>query len=310
MKVVQIGYGHLGKWHAEKALITYKENFIGIVEVDESKHEELNHKFPHQIITNNLEDIIKKADAVIIVTPTSFHYELLKKCLERDLHVFCEKPLTESYPQTVEINDILNKRPDLKLQVGHSERFHPVWDQLRSELKEKEVFSLIRRAPFKGRGADVDIVQDLMIHDFDLLFYFLGKAPKSIDAIGTKVVTENYDYVRASLDFGDGQSAEVVASRISTNEQRQMLAVDKKGEVLVDLLSAEFSRSYFDEGEFIVQKSKYDRADHLLEEHQHFKKLIDTNSEPIVGIKDAVIVMKMIDMTVRSLISGERVFWQ
>ena len=161
-----------------------------------------------------------EADAAVIVTPTSFHFELIKTCFKSNLNVFCEKPLTETHAQALEIKEMMRHQGNLKLQVGHSERFHPVWSELKNDLKSAVMFNLTRRAPFKGRGADVNIIQDLMIHDFDLLYYFLGKTPISIDASGLKIVSENLDYVKACLDFGGGQTATVTASRASTQEQR------------------------------------------------------------------------------------------
>ena len=310
MKVIQIGYGHLGRWHAQKALEIFKDNFVGIVEVDKSKHEILQKNYPGQKITDKLDCLIMEADAAIIVTPTSFHFELIKTCFRNNLHVFCEKPLTETHDQALEIKEMMSLQGNLKLQVGHSERFHPVWSELKNDLESAFMFNLTRRAPFKGRGADVNIIQDLMIHDFDLLYYFLGKRPVSIEASGLKIVSENLDYVKASLDFGSGRKANVVASRASTQEQREMIAVTSSGEIAVDLMNMKYSRSSFKKEKFEITESTYQKADHLLEENKYFKQLIMNESEPIVGIRDAEIVMKMIDMTLESVESGEKVFWK
>lgn len=308
--MIQIGYGHLGKWHAQKALEVFKDNFIGIVEVDKSKHEILQKTYPNQRITDKLDSLLPEADAAFIVTPTSFHFELIKTCFKGNLHVFCEKPLTETHDQALEVKKMMSNQGNLKLQVGHSERFHPVWSELKNDLESAVMFNLTRRAPFKGRGADVNIIQDLMIHDFDLLFYFLGKPPVSIDASGLKIVSDNLDYVKAYLDFGCGQTATVIASRVSTQEQREMIAVTSSGEIAVDLMNTKYSRSCFEKDEFKVIDSTYQKADHLLEEHKYFKQLIMKGSKPVVGIEDAEIVMKMIDMTLASVESGEKILWK
>ena len=97
MKVCQVGYGHLGKWHAEKANKVYGSSFHSIIEVDKSKHEEISNKYPNLIVSDKIEDVLQSVKAVIIVTPTIFHFEIIKKALRNGLHVFCEKPLTNNY---------------------------------------------------------------------------------------------------------------------------------------------------------------------------------------------------------------------
>ena len=167
-----------------------------------------------------------------------------------------------------------------------------------------------RRAPFKGRGADVDIVQDLMIHDFDLINYFLKETPIAIKAYGKKVISSNYDYVSAHLYFENNRTAYVSASRVSTHEQREVIAVTKGGELRVDLLNNTIEESSCLGGEFEVKRSDYQRADHLLIEHEYFFKSINNGENTIVNIDDATTVMKMIDLTIKSLNSGETVSWE
>ena len=310
LKIAQIGYGHLGKWHAQKAHKVYGESFVAIVEVDEQRHEEINTAYPDLLVTSDLDEVIPEVDAVIIVTPTSFHFPILEKCINNNLHVFCEKPLTETYEQSIKIKNTLELKSHLKLQAGHSERFHPCWPKLMPSLSRSSMLKLTRRAPYKGRGADVDIVQDLMIHDFDLIYYFLGETPVSIKACGRKLISGNYDYVSAYLTFENNRTAYVTASRVSTDEQREVIAVTETGELRVDLLNNVIEESSCLGGDFVVQQSDYVKADHLLIEHEHFSSSINNGEGTIVNIDDATIVMKMIDLTVRSLISGETIFWE
>jgi predicted dehydrogenase len=310
LKVAQIGYGHLGKWHAQKAKNVYGDNFVAIVEVDESRHEEICKEYPSVKVTSDFDEIINDISAAIIVTPTSFHFSILEKCLQNNLHVFCEKPLTETFNQSEKVKKLLTSRKDLKLQVGHSERFHRCWGELKDSLGNSEMLRLTRRAPYKGRGADVDIVQDLMIHDFDLINYFLEEVPLSIHASGKKIISNNYDYVSAHLTYKGNRSAFVTASRVSTDEQREVIAVLPEGELKVDLLKNEIQRSNCFDGVFSLDSSSYEKSDHLLKEHEYFLKSITENVKPVIGIDDAITVMKMIDLTIKSLESGEIISWE
>ncbi len=309
MKVAQIGFGHLGKWHAEKAKKVYGDNFIAIVEVNETLHEGIKSIYPDLIVTSRLQEVINDLDAAVIVTPTTYHYEIIEECLRNNLHVFCEKPLTETFEQSLRIQDVLESKKDLVLQAGHSERFHPCWARLKGTLESSRMLKLTRRAPFKGRGADVDIVQDLMIHDFDLLYYFFNETPLSISANGAKIISNNLDYVSALLTFSGNRTAFVTASRVSVDEQRELVAVNQNGELKVDLLNNFFEKSICENGSFKKVEHSYQRADHLLVEHQEFFNSITKSNPPVVGIKDATVVMKMIDLTLKSIKSGVEVSW-
>ena len=130
--------GTLGKWHAEKSAKVFGENFKAIVELNTQKHREIKTKFPDVLVTASIDEVFSIVNAVIIATPTSFHFELIKKSLLADKNCFCEKPMTNNFQEAVEISEILASKPDLKFQVGHSERFHEIWGELHLPLSKKK----------------------------------------------------------------------------------------------------------------------------------------------------------------------------
>lgn len=308
-KVALIGYGHLGKWHAEKSASVFGENFKVIVENNKEKHPEIKTKYPHVLVTDSLEEALPLVTAVVIATPTSFHFELIKKVLLADKHCFCEKPMTNTFQEAVEISEILAKKPHLKFQVGHSERFHEVLGELHLPLSKKKLIRIDRLAPFKGRGDDVGIVQDLMIHDFDLISYFWGTAPQSIEAHGKKILGDHWDYVTCTITFNDGRRAVLNASRVSTEEKRSIEAVGDNGEIKIDLLNNKIFKSSPKES-MEIEKSTYTKRDHLLEEQKVFFESIEHNKSPLVNINDGLITMKLIEATQISLDEGTKVYFK
>src|SRR5690606_23223629 len=119
------------------------------------------------------EDLIGQVDLVTVAASTLSHYDVAKTFLENGVHVNVEKPITATVPQAEELIALAQKK-NLKLAVGHIERFNPSVNELRKHIKNPRTIELIRTAPYKARGADVSVLHDLMIHDMDLLFWLSG----------------------------------------------------------------------------------------------------------------------------------------
>lgn len=311
IKVAVIGYGHLGKWHAQKAeafpelaeLKYIVEKFPAGIEAAKIAH-------PNAIVVDDISKAIDDIDAAFVVTPTSFHFEIVEYLLKNNKHVFCEKPLTESTAQALKLKDLL-KNKDLVLQVGHSERFHQAWER---KENYKQFFSspahitLKRVAPFKGRATDVDVVQDLMIHDLDLLVYLFGETPVSVESVGFKMRTNRYDYVSSNFKFKSGHRATITVGRNQTKEVRELEISNKAGTLLVDLMRNEIQEALGNvPGPEFVSLDKYEKRDHLFLEHKHFYDSIINHKAPIVSLEDGLLAVRLIDKVIESVESGREV---
>lgn len=308
IKVAVIGYGHLGKWHAQK-VDHYKEvaELKYIVEKFPSAQEAAKAAHPHATIVSDISECINDIDAGVIVTPTSFHYDIVEYLLKNNKHVFCEKPVTETAEQALRLKEIL-KDKNVVLQVGHSERFHQAWEK-KEELKEffeaPSKITLTRVAPFKGRATDVDVVQDLMIHDLDLLVHLFEEIPTSVDAMGFKMRTNRYDYVSANFKFNSKNRATISVGRNQTTEVRELEISNKAGTLLVDLMRNEIKIARgSEEGPEFVKIENYPKRDHLILEHQHFYDSIINKKPAIVTLEDGIVAVKLIDKVLMSANSG------
>lgn len=311
IKVAIIGYGHLGKWHAQKAeafpemaeLKYIVEKFPAGMEAAKAAH-------PKAVVVDDISKCINDIDAAFVVTPTSFHFELVEYLLKNNKHVFCEKPLTETTSESLKLKELLSGK-DLVLQVGHSERFHQAWERKESYKQFFEApahISLKRVAPFKGRATDVDVVQDLMIHDLDLLVYLFGETPVSVESVGFKMRTNRYDYVSSNFKFKSGHRATITVGRNQTKEVRELEISNKAGTLLVDLMRNEIQEALGSElGPEFVSLDKYEKRDHLLIEHRHFYDSILNHKAPIVSLEDGLLAVKLIDKVIESVTSGREV---
>jgi predicted dehydrogenase len=259
LKIAVIGYGHLGKWHCQKAeSFPHISELKYIVEKFESNIELAKKNHPNATVVRDLNECIDDIDAAFVVTPTSFHFEIVKQLLLKNKHVFCEKPLTEKKSEAKELKQILGTK-NLVLQVGHSERFHNAWQMKENYLdyfKAPAHITLKRVAPFKGRATDVDVVSDLMIHDLDLLVFLFKEIPVSVDAVGYKMRTNKYDYMSANFKFSSGHRATITVGRNQTKEVRELEISNTTGTLLVDLMKNEIieARGSFDGPEFLMKK--------------------------------------------------------
>ncbi len=304
LKTAVIGYGHLGKWHAQKAeAFPEQAELKYIVEKFPAGQEAAAKAHPDVKIVDDISKCIDDIDAAFVVTPTSFHYEIVEYLLKHNKHVFCEKPITETTEQALKLQTLLKSHP-VVLQVGHSERFHQAWER-KEEYKHffdaPAHITLRRVAPFKGRATDVDVVQDLMIHDLDLLVFLFDETPVSVEAMGFKMRTNHYDYVTANFKFKSGNRATITVGRNQTKEVRELEISNHAGTLLVDLMRNEISEALGKEpGPQYVNTGTYEKRDHLLLEHKNFYNSIQNKKDPIISIEDGLTAVRLIDKVLES----------
>jgi predicted dehydrogenase len=91
--------------------------------------------------------------------------------------------------------------------------------------------------PFSGRGIEVDVVIDLMIHDIDILHYLLKATVKEIRAVGLSVLTPFADFANARIEYDNGCVASLTASRVSKEKVRRTRIFQSNGTLTIDYLT-------------------------------------------------------------------------
>lgn len=312
VQVALIGYGHLGKWHAQKAFESRSAELVAIVEPSDAQAKKAKEAYPNVIVVSKLAEIISKIDAALVVTPTSFHFEYLADLIKENKHVFCEKPVVETAAQSDEILKALSSK-NLIVQAGHSERLHLVWEKVKENASffcETGLIHINRLAPFKGRATDVDVVQDLMSHDLDLLLYLFKEKPISLKATGLKIRTTKWDYVQATLSFKSGRQAIITSGRGYVKEVRSFEIINSLGCLYVDLLEGKYSiaDSLKTNPEEYVETFSYEKRDHLKIEQENFYKSILNQTRPIVSFKEGADVVELINKVIESLETKKEIF--
>jgi predicted dehydrogenase len=161
------------------------------------------------------------ADALSIVTPTVTHHALAKPLLEQGKHILVEKPMTDNAGQAAELVS-LARQYDCVLQVGHIERFNPVFNYLQQVAREPRFIESHRLSPYPARSMDIGVVLDLMIHDLDIVLAFVRSPVEHVDAAGVRVLSTSEDIANARLRFANGCVANLTVSRVSPESLRKI----------------------------------------------------------------------------------------
>jgi predicted dehydrogenase len=230
-----IGVGHLGKLHTKMFKQIENCELAGVFDANPEQAKAVSQEFGVPAF-NSIEELLSKVKAVSIAAVTSAHHEIAKKCLQNNVHVFVEKPITTTIEQAEELVEIA-KNNNLKLQVGHIERFNPGLISLESYISEPRFIQTDRLSQFNPRGTDVAVVLDLMIHDIDIILSLIKSNIKQIDANGVAVVSDHIDIANARIQFENGAVANVTASRISQKKMRKMRIFQKDHYISLDFVT-------------------------------------------------------------------------
>ena len=160
-------------------------------------------------------------EAVIVVTDVGSHLAIAEAALAAGKQLIVEKPLGDDIPRA----RALIERAEASKQVVYVSfqlRFHPRMMALReaaSRIDPVQVFfgrsrgmmkpQFLNPSPFGG-------IMDFLAHDFDLVSWFMGRAPVAVSAVIRRDTftrdTGAADVLSALIDYGDGRSATVVSS--------------------------------------------------------------------------------------------------
>ena len=210
----------MGRYHAEKFAARSDCKLAAVVDVDRARADALASRFGCPAVSK-YQDIFGKADAAVISVPTERHHEVAGACLEAGLHVLVEKPIAVDMPQSDALV-ALARRKNRVLQVGHVERYNAAFRALARRMERPLFIDAERLSGFKQRGADVDVVLDLMIHDLDLSLALAKGEVSDVSACGFRVLTNDIDIANARIEFSDGCVASLSASRVSQAPLRKL----------------------------------------------------------------------------------------
>ena len=234
IKIGVIGAGHLGKIHIRLLKEIKEFDLIGFYDTNPVNSKKITTEFGISSFSS-AKELIDSADAIDVVTPTKYHFEYAKMVIEKGKHLFVEKPITATIDEAQELVK-LSKEKEVKVQVGHVERFNPAFIAIQKDCNNPMFIEAHRLAEFNPRGTDVPVVHDLMIHDIDIVLSIVKSEVKSIYASGVSIISDTPDIANARIEFENGCVANLTASRISLKSMRKTRIFQKDAYISIDFL--------------------------------------------------------------------------
>ena len=209
-EVIVVGAGHWGP-NLIRNFHNHQTSIVScVVDQDPDKLERVRTRFPGVATSRALEQalVAHPAEAVVVATPTTTHYELARTALEAGRNVLVEKPITTSAQQGRQLCALARQRC-LVLMVGHvfvyNAAIQKVRDYLREDLLGPLHYISMVRTNLGPIRTDVNAAWDLASHDLAIVDYWLGARPESVAAAGNDWINRGVeDAVFATLWYPGG----------------------------------------------------------------------------------------------------------
>jgi len=211
MDVGVIGVGSMGRNHVR----VYSElKGVGEVLVYDPLPENAKRVSDLATVCQSQEELLRRAEAVSICVPTKYHFQVAKQAISSEVSCLIEKPITLRVEEGAALLEMLRNK-EMVAGVGHIERFNPIVEEIKRIAGRPDYVSIKRHNPTSNRITDASVVEDLMIHDIDIVFNVLfgGREDYRIYSAGNKNVCE------AMISF-PGSVVSISASRLASKKFR------------------------------------------------------------------------------------------
>lgn len=295
MRVGVVGVGSLGRHHARILRGLPGVSWVGVHDLDPERAAAVSRETGAEVVAS-LAELAERVDAAVVATPTAVHAEVGGFLLENDVHVLVEKPIATDRNGAKALLELARSRGRV-LAVGHVEAYNPAVLAVLAEGTVPRYLEVQRLGPFSGRGLDMDVVLDLMIHDLHLASSF-GKSPvRDIRAVGVPVLTDRIDIVNARIEFAGGLIANLTASRVSLEKSRKMRLFSRDAYYSLDLASQQARRVHVEHAEgkqrVISQELAIQPVEPLRSELEAFLAACKGESSRIVAGDEALLALEL-----------------
>ncbi len=237
VRVAVIGVGHLGQHHARIYTELPGVELVAVADVAEERRREVGNRLRVAAVTDYRE-LLRQVDAVSVAVPTLLHHQITRDFLLTGSDVLVEKPITRKLAEADDLIAVAAAGERI-LQVGHSERYNGGVQALAAHVQDPGFIEVHRMGPFPGRGTDVDVVLDLMIHDIDIILTLVKAPVTAVSAVGVPVVSNQVDIANARLEFASGCVANITASRVTGERLRKIRVFQRDTYFVLDYAKQE-----------------------------------------------------------------------
>lgn len=324
-----IGYGYWGPNIVRNLASIHNTKIKSICDRDPRVLKNAKEHYPSVSVYQDYNDILtsKEVDAVAIVTPVTTHYEIAKKALENGKHIFVEKPFTVTIKQADELIRLAQKN-DLKIMVDHTFIFTGAVRKIK-ELVDKNILGDLyyydsTRVSLGLFQHDVNVIWDLAPHDFAIIDYLVKNKPVALCAQGMDHMGRGHENLAfITIYFQNKMIAHLNLNWLSPVKVRTTLIGGHKKMLIWDDLKSDEKIKIYDKGVAINSKEsmykllvdyrsgdmwspKIEQEEALKRELIYFADCIEKNKTPINDGHAGLRVVKMLELTAKSLKNNGR----
>jgi predicted dehydrogenase len=328
IRVGVIGYGYWGPNLVRNLYEIPSSDLVAVADAKEERIKRAQLKYPQIKLTQNYQDLFAMdLDAVVVSTPPKTHYPIAKECLQNNLHVLVEKPMTLNGQHAEELVDLADAN-NLRLMVGHTFEYNSAVHALKNYIDSGELGDIYyvhaARLNLGLFQQDSNVLWDLAPHDISILLYLLGQVPTSVNTHGmSSVFADNYDVAYVHLTFPSGIDAVIHVSWLDPSKVRKVTVVGSKKMVVYDDMDNEGKIKVFDKGvdgappyntngfgefhvnyrsgDIVIPKINY--VEPLRAECEHFMDCIENQAQPRSSGQSGLRVIKVLEAANHSMVN-------
>jgi predicted dehydrogenase len=317
-----IGAGTWGKNHVRTVAGLADAELTAVCDMNPAVREKLARQYPATFITDSVDEVLRRVDAVIVATPAKTHADLGIRAIEAGIPTLIEKPFALTVQDAERLAE-LGERRGVPLLVGHLLEYHPVVERLQAMVADKtlgELYYLYAQRVNLGQiRPDENALWSFGPHDVSVALFLLGEAPVSVTAQGHSYLQQGIeDIVFLHMTFRSGVMAHVQMSWLDPHKERRLTVVgSKQMAVFDDMASREKLRIYdkgidrppeyrsygesltIREGDIFIPRVP--NTEPLSAQLQHFIKVARGEQAPRADAKDGVRTVRVLEAATRSL---------
>lgn len=300
--VAVIGTGFWGRNHARNFKEIDETELLAVCDINPERAKAVAEQFDVDAYTDSRK-LLKRRDieAVAICTwSTKLAFEALR-ALKAGKHVLLEKPMARTTREAKKILELARTKERI-LMVGFLMRFIPGVQRIREAVNKQEIGSIVcatarRVSQWPERIGDVGVIKDLAIHDIDIMRNLFAEDPVAVYAKAGSLKHRKFeDYAQIMLAFNEGKTAFIEANWLTPYKIRRLIVTGSEAIMTVDYLTQEVTIETA--GQTLTPR--YDWAEPLKLELQHFSNCVLRNKQPTITGKDGLKALQIAEAALKS----------
>jgi UDP-N-acetylglucosamine 3-dehydrogenase len=283
IKAGVIGVGLMGENHARVYSQLPNVELVGVADIDKGKATSVARSHSCKAYADYHDLLDMNPQALSIAVPTTLHQEVASDAIQKGINILVEKPIADTLEDANKLIEAARQK-QIKLMVGHIERFNPAIIKLKELIDNGLLGNIIsisakRVGPYNSRIKDVGVLVDIGTHDIDIMSYLYGEPVKEVYASAGSVVHEYEDHAIVMLNFSKGRSGVIETNWLTPHKVRTLTVIGSKGYAEVNYTESSLSIS---DREWI-REAKINKEEPLKLELEHFVDCIRHDKDPLVS---------------------------